>query len=92
MKIVNNVNQSYPFYLHQAEPGDCVEFETNFHQKHEPDAKFLVLRVPSEYIRHEKRNRDGEFRIMVSNLATGDTSLITTERWVRIIDAEVVLK
>lgn len=92
MKIVNNRSERYPASLYDAEPGDCVEFERTFHQKHAANAKFLVLRVPTEYIKIEKRHRDGDWRIMVANIETGAASLITTERRVRIVKAEVVLK
>ena len=92
MRIIDTENERFPLELCDTVPGDCVRFEHVFHQKHAVNATFLVLRVPTEYIRHEKRNRDGEFRIMVANLATGDTSLITTARRVRRVNAEVVIK
>lgn len=92
MKIVNNTGTRYPLNLHNVEPGDLVEFERGFHQKHREDAKFLVLRVPAEYIRADKRNKDDLWRIMVANVATGDVSLVTTARRVRLVDAEVVLR
>ena len=91
MKIVNNNLAHYPITLYEAAPGDLVEFERGFHQKHAGNAKFLVLKVPAEYIRADKRNKDDLWRIMVANVATGDVSLITTERMVRKVVATVVI-
>ena len=83
MKLVNKIEGRFPFYLHQAEPGDCVQFECAFDQKHTRYDKFLVLRVPTEYAKYEKQ-------VMVANLETGNASFITTGCRVRIVDAEVV--
>lgn len=91
MKIVNNTSPHYPISLFETGPGDLVEFERGFHQKHASNAKFLVLKVPAEYIRADKRNKDDLWRIMVANVATGDASLITTERRVRLVNARVVI-
>ena len=91
MRIVNCQETRFPHRLFEITPGEVVEFEHGFHQKHRRNAKFLVMRVPAEYIRHEKRNRDGLWRIMVVNLETGDASLITTERMVRKFTSEVRL-
>lgn len=91
MRIINSEYTRYPLMLAEVAPGDVVEFEWGFHQKHEHDAKFLVLRVPAEHIRADKRNKDRQWRIMVANLETGNVSLVTTERKVRKFTAEVRL-
>ena len=91
MKIISKLYEPrYPSELHQTKPGDCVEFERRFNSRNAHDAKFLVLHVPTEYIVERKRHRDGEYRIMVANLDTGLTSLVTAERKVRGVDAQVV--
>lgn len=91
MKIIREYNRLYPRMLFEAQPGEVVGFEDTFHQKHAADARFLVLKVPSEYIRADKRNRDDTWRIMVANIESGDVSLITTERAIRTFKAEVKL-
>ena len=92
MKIVNHRHPRYPVVLVNVRAGDVVEFETRFYPGHAPDAKFLVLRVPAEYIREDKRYKNGAFRIMVANIETGYVSLVTTDRAVRIFEAEVTLQ
>jgi hypothetical protein len=92
MKIVNEGNVRFPRELHQVKSGDCVEFERTFHQKHRDGAKFLVLSVPAEYIKADKRYRDSIYRIMVANVETGSASLVDAERRVCVIEAEVVIK
>lgn len=92
MKIISKLYEPrYPSRLHNAKPGDCVEFERRFNSRNEHDAKFLVLHVPTEYIVEKKRTKDGEYRIMVSNLHTGLTSLVNAERRVRGVDAHVIV-
>ena len=92
MKIVDTRQEPrYPTRLNMVKAGDCVEFERVFNSRNAHDAKFLVQNVPAEYIVEKKRHDGGAYRIMVSNLDTGLTSLVTAERRVRLVDAEVVL-
>ncbi|MCH8242342.1 MAG: hypothetical protein IH897_07000 [Planctomycetes bacterium] len=75
--------------LAASEPGDCIQFRKVPHQKHAVDSIFLVLRVPSEYIAKDARKPDGIFRVMVANLETGACSLVSQDRAMRFVNAEV---
>ena len=93
MKIQETGKKLYLRELHDMTPGDVVQFNTRFNDAHDPNAYFLVLKVPGEYIA-EKKRRDrssGIYRVMVANVETGLTSLVLADRTVRFVKAEVTV-
>ncbi len=91
MKIrPRNMEPLFNMELSDANPGDCIQFKKEPHQKHAADSLFVVLRVPSQYIERAERKPNGTYRIMVANVATGDCSLVAGDRTIRFVDAEVI--
>ena len=74
--------------LADVQQGNCVVFEHVFHQKHAPGDIFIVGRIPRQYLSDRERCNDA---IPVTNLRTGEMSMVRGDRCVARVSATVVL-